>query len=111
MPNNPAIADPTAWGSYGLFGLLAAYHVLPDEHPHALWDEAINATRGISAIRRALLRANGDVLRARLLYVGCGLDGSLCSAPTVARINARLERALQRWREGRSLASGRSRSS
>jgi hypothetical protein len=98
MPDNPAVNDPAAWGSYGLFGLLAAYHVTPHEHPHVLWNPIANTQRGVTAIKRALQRANGDVRSARLLYVGCGLDGSLCSARYAAGVIARLQNAAHRWR-------------
>ena len=97
MPNNPAIDDPSAWGSYGLFGLLAAYHVQRTEHPQVLWDAALNTRRGVAAVKHALARASGDVRSARLLYVGCGLDGSLCSREHVARVDARLRSALAHW--------------
>ena len=80
LQDNPAINDPSVWGSYGLFGLLAAYHVQPHEHPHALWNPTVNAQRGVAAVRHAIDTAHGDVRAARLLYVGCGLDGRLCSA-------------------------------
>jgi hypothetical protein len=98
LPDNSAISDGTIWGSYGLFGLLAAYHVGAREHPQALWDPTLNAQRGVSAIKHALRRAQGDVRAARLLYVGCGLDGSLCSASYADRVAARLQSAAQRWR-------------
>lgn len=98
LRDNPAISDPTVWGSYGLFGLLAAYHAGPQEHPHALWDPTVNTQRGVAAIKRALLRANGDIRAARLLYVGCGLNGSLCSAKYAAGVTARLQIVAQRWR-------------
>ena len=97
MPRNPAIDNPAAWGKYGLFGLLAAYHVRPTEHPHVLWNAAVNATRGIAAVRLALERARGDMRTARLLYLGCGADGSLCSPAHVAQIDARLIDAAERW--------------
>jgi hypothetical protein len=97
MPLNPAIDDPTVWGSYGLFGLLAAYHVQPHEHPHVLWDPTVNARRGVTTLKRMLARAAGDVRAARLLYVGCGLDGSLCSPEHVAQVDSRLRTVAQRW--------------
>jgi hypothetical protein len=97
MPQNPAIDDPDAWGSYGLFGLLAVYHVQPNEHPHVLWDPSLNARRGVAAVKHALERAGSDVRAARLLYVGCGLDGSLCSAERVAQVDSRLRAAARRW--------------
>jgi hypothetical protein len=98
LPDNPAINDPSAWGSYGLFGLLAAYHVQPREHPHVLWDPEWNAQRGVAAVKHALNRAAGDVRGARLLYVGCGLDGSRCSLKYRQRTEALLRNAARRWR-------------
>jgi hypothetical protein len=97
LRDNPAINDPTAWGSYGLFGLLAAHHVGSHEHPHALWDPRVNTARGVGAIKRAMQRANGDIRAARLLYVGCGLDGSFCSESYAARVVARIQDAARRW--------------
>ena len=97
MPDNPAINDPSAWGSYGLFGLLAAYHVGPSEHPRVLSDPQVNAQRGVAAVKDVLKRANNDVRAARLLYVGCGLDGSRCSPKVVTRIESRLRAAAARW--------------
>ena len=99
MPCNLAIDDPTAWGRYGLFGLLAAYHVYPDEHPRVLSDPAVNAARGIPLLKRTLDSAGGDVRSARRFYVGCGLDGSLCSAERLAELDARLTAAARRWLE------------
>ena len=100
LPDNPAIKDPAAWGSYGLFGLLAAYHVAPTEHPHVLFNPLLNAQRGVAAVKHALAHANGDLRSARLFYVGCGLDGSLCSAQSVARIEGRLSSVARRWIAG-----------
>jgi hypothetical protein len=101
LVGNPAIDDPSAWGSYGLFGLLAAYHVQPREHPHVLWDPEWNAQRGVAAVRNALNRAAGDVRGARLLYVGCGLDGSRCSRKYLQRTDALLQKAARRWQAPR----------
>ena len=98
MPNNPAIDAPGVWGSYGLFGLLAAYHVQPDEHPNVLWDPARNVQRGVTAIKHALQRTKGDTEQARLLYVGCGADGENCSPGYAASVVARFRNALIRWR-------------
>jgi hypothetical protein len=98
MPDNPAINYPTVWGSYGLFGLLAAHHVGSHEHPHGLWNPTVNTQRGVGALKHALKRASGDVRAARLLYVGCGLDGSLCSPTYVARVIARLQKVASHWR-------------
>lgn len=97
LPENPAIDDPGAWASYGLFGLLAAYHAGPKEHPHVLLDPQTNATRGVGAIKHALERAHGDPDAARLLYVGCSRDGSHCSPSYGSRVVTRLRSALARW--------------
>lgn len=70
-PDNPGIAEPDLWGAYGLFQLLAAYHLLPNEHPTVLFDANINARRGIAAIASALRKTGGDVVQARRLSV-CG---------------------------------------
>lgn len=97
MPDNPAIRDPSAWGSYGLFGLLAPYHVGPLEHPHVLWDAALNTQRGVAAVKHALESAHGDIRSARLLYVGCGWHGSRCSRKYIAQTDKRLRAATRNW--------------
>jgi hypothetical protein len=98
LQDNPARHDPSAWHSYGLFQLLAPYHVGPLEHPSVLLDPRTNAERGVRFLGQLLSRARGDVYAARLAYVGCGLDGSRCAAADVERIRARLHAALERWR-------------
>ena len=97
MAHNPAREDPSAWRSYGLFGLLAAYHARPDEHPRVLLDPEINADRGVATIARLLRQHGGDAVAARLAYVGCGADGSRCSAAYSAEVRARFLAALHRF--------------
>jgi hypothetical protein len=97
LPENPAVDDPSAWGSYGLFGLLAALHVAPHENPQVLWDAALNAHRGVATIKQALDRTHGDLRAARLLYVGCGADGSRCSRKYLVQTEARLRVVAQKW--------------
>jgi len=95
--HNPARLVPAAWHSYGLFQLLAPYHVKPMEHPRVLLNPAVNADRGCAEIRRLLTRAKGDVRSARLAYVGCGFGGTLCAKLIVDQYTARLNEALQRF--------------
>jgi Transglycosylase SLT domain len=57
---HPHRSEREAWHSYGLFQLLAPYHVRMDEHPRVLLDPAINAARGVAALKRLLDRHNGD---------------------------------------------------
>lgn len=94
---NPARNDPEAWHSYGLFQLLAPYHVKPLEHPRVLLNPAVNADRGCAEIRRLLTRARGDVRSARLAYVGCGFGGTLCAALVVDGYTKKLAEALERY--------------
>lgn len=97
LAKNPARTDPTVWKSYGLYQTLAAHHCPPNEHPRVLLDPHRNAQIGCTFIASLLKKANGDVRKARLAYVGCGLDGKLCKAEDVAKTLARLDTALKRW--------------
>lgn len=97
LANNPARTDPSAWHSYGVFQLLAAYHVAPHEHPSVLYDAQTNVQRGVQAIRGLLERAQGDVYAARLAYVGCGFGGDKCEPQRVNEIRTRLSQALSHW--------------
>ena len=97
LAQNPARLDPTVWASYGLFQLLAAHHVAPLEHPHALYNPKRNAEGGVRFIASLLQKAGGDVRRARLAYVGCGLDGTRCDPEYRDKVIAKLEEALRQW--------------
>jgi soluble lytic murein transglycosylase-like protein len=99
LVNNPARLEPKAWHSYGLFQLLAPWHVDADQHPRSLLDPATNARKGVAAIKRALKQAKGNPYAARLAYVGCGVDGSACDADTVRNVREKLRKALAK-REG-----------
>lgn len=98
LAHNPARDDPSAWHSYGLFQLLAPYWVEPFEHPRQLLDPSVNADRGVRFIGQLLAKHHGNVEAARLEYVGCGPDGSRCSAELVAQVRTSLARSLQKWR-------------
>jgi hypothetical protein len=67
---NPARTSPKEWFSYGLFQLLAPYHVGPSEHPRVLWDPAINAARGVAVLKQLMRKHGGDVAQVRLAYAG-----------------------------------------
>lgn len=97
LQSNPARLEPEVWHSYGLFQLLAPYHVLPLEHPRVLLDPVINADRGTAAIATHLERANGEVLAARFSYVGGGVAGSLLSPPQRQIVRESLQRALEQF--------------
>jgi Transglycosylase SLT domain len=97
LANNPDRERRELWHSYGLFQLLACYHVLDTESPLRLYDPVVNAERGCAAIARLIRRTKGDVRGARLAYVGCGYDGSQCSAAIVARVSRELEHALEKF--------------
>lgn len=94
---NPARDQPDQWHSYGLFQLLAPYHVRPLEHPRRLLDPHVNADRGCEAIAHLLLRTSGDVQRARFGYIGGGLDGERISAGHRILTSTRLSLALSRF--------------
>jgi len=102
--SNPARGDARAWHSYGLFQLLAPYHVRPEEHPRTLLDPQTNAVRGITQIRALLRRAGGDVAGARLAYIGCGLDGKKCSELVQEQALARFAPVYQRWADSEGAA-------
>jgi len=97
LAQNPARLEPAAWHSYGLYQLLAPYHVKAKEHPRELLDARVNADRGVAFIGRLLKQNGGDVVAARLAYVGCGADGSRCSTEHVEKVKARLQSALDKW--------------
>lgn len=102
--HNPARGDPSAWHSYGLFGLLAPYHVRPNEHPHVLWDPEINAERGIQTIKRLLHRTNHDLAATRLSYVGCGSQGQRCADEYATKVLERFAEVYGRWRHLEGIA-------
>lgn len=92
LEKNPWRNAPELWHSYGLFQLLAPYHVQPAEDPRALLDPRINILRGVGFIRNLLLRHKGDVSAARLAYTGNPGD------PEVrADITSKFAAALGKW--------------
>lgn len=68
--SSPYRNQPELWHSYGLFQLLAPYHVKGDEDPRILFDPQVNAERGIAFLRRLLLAHHGDLNKVRLYYTG-----------------------------------------
>ena len=98
LRENPARSDPTVWHSYGLFQLLACYHVRSDEHPSVLYDPMLNADRGCAFIARLLAQVSGNVESARLRYVGLPLESE--STATARRETlTRLRQALSRFED------------
>lgn len=97
LAHNPARDDAGAWHSYGLFQLMACYHVEPNEHPTKLIDPLINAERGCKAIARLYQRTKGDPVSARLAYVGCGYRGERCDAKRCDQVVRNLMKALERF--------------
>lgn len=89
--DNPARLEPWKWHSYGLFQLLAPYHVLPNEDPTVLFDPVINAQRGVETIKRLLVRSGGDPIKARLLYTGATRKAASIQAEITQRISVALE--------------------
>lgn len=97
LAQNPALHDPYAWHSYGLYQLLAPYHVPAHMHPRELLRPSLNAEIGIRYIATLLRQAGGDPAKARLAYVGCGLDGKRCSETTRATVLAAFAAAYEHW--------------
>lgn len=97
LQSNPDRLTPEVWHSYGLFQLLAPYHVQPLERPAVLLDPVINADRGCAAIALHLAKAQGDVLAARFSYVGGGVAGSRLSPPQRQIVREQLQRALEQF--------------
>jgi hypothetical protein len=94
---NPAREDPDCWHSYGLFQLLACFHVGDNEHPSALLDPARNADLACKFIRGLLDRTRDDPEAARLLYVGLPLEGASTEQDR-QKVLANLRAALERFR-------------
>jgi Transglycosylase SLT domain len=89
--DNPARLEPWKWHSYGLFQLLAPYHVGRLEDPVVLLDPAINTRRGVAAIKRFLKRCDGDPIRARILYTGASGKPEAVQQEIRTRITAALQ--------------------
>lgn len=68
--DNPWRDEAPRWHSYGLFQLLAPYHVQGREDPRSLLNPTTNAQRGVALIKRLLVKYNGDVNAARIAYTG-----------------------------------------
>lgn len=68
--NHPFRSDRALWHSYGLFQLLAPYHVKMNENPLVLLDPEINAQRGIAFLARLMRKHAGNVDAVRLAYTG-----------------------------------------
>lgn len=97
LEGNPCRNTPELWHSYGLFQLMACYHIAEAEHPKRLLNPTINADRGCEYIARLLKKTKGEVRAARLAYVGCGFDGRLCDERRVSKICDQLQVALNRY--------------
>ncbi len=96
LASNPWRNVPNLWRSYGLFQLLAPFHVQGNEHPHVLLDPLLNTQRGVRAVRAVLEQSGGNLYEARRRYVGCG-PGTACNADVLGRIDAAWAQSLQRW--------------
>lgn len=68
--SNPYRAIPKLWHAYGLFQLLAPYHVRGNESPLVLLDPQINVERGVRRLRELIALTDGDLDEVRLRYVG-----------------------------------------
>ena len=96
--NNPWRNQPELWHSYGLFQLLAPFHLEGHEHPHTLLHPVINAQRGVRAVKHAVDLSSGDLYEARRRYVGCG-PGTACDSNPAQRqrIDSAWQQTLQKW--------------
>lgn len=96
LSRNPYRLDPALWHAYGLFQLLAPFHVLEHEDPRALLDPLTNTQRGVRAVRSVLEKAQGNLYDARRRYVGCGPE-SACAASELQRIDQAWTETLRKW--------------
>lgn len=84
--------------AYGPFQLQARFHLLAGESPQKLLELKVNVSRGVSAIKAVLERAQGDVLVARLMYV-CGRRFMVgCSEKRREEIRESWAAVWERWR-------------
>lgn len=67
---SPFFAQSPLWHSYGLFQLLAPYHVQRNEDPRVLLDPRTNADRGTAFLAALLKRYGDDWDTVRLAYAG-----------------------------------------
>lgn len=88
---NPFRSQPQLWHSYGLFQLLAPYHVKGAESPLVLLDPKVNTERGVRVLRRLLYEHRGDPDLVRLHYT----NGDAADASTQARILSAWHKSLQ----------------
>lgn len=68
--DNPHRWQRALWHSYGLFQLLAPYHVRGNESPLVLLDPLVNIDRGVKHLARLMKRHAGDLDAVRLAYTG-----------------------------------------
>lgn len=90
--SSPFRADRKLWHAYGLFQLLAPYHVRGNESPLVLLDVPTNVERGVKRLRE-LLAVSKDLDEVRLRYVG----GMRLSPERQAPILHEWRNALQRY--------------
>ena len=67
---SPYRSIPQIWHSYGLFQLLAPYHVSAQEDPRILFDPQVNTDRAMVALGRLVKKHGGDWDAIRLAYAG-----------------------------------------
>jgi len=97
LQGNPYLMDRELWVSYGVYQLLAPFHLHyhdPMANPRSLLNLNTNVRVGVAKIKR-LLSKYGDPLAARMAYV-CG-SPSACSTSRAELIASRLESKAGRW--------------
>lgn len=93
--------------AYGPFQLQARFHLREGEGPLTLLHLPTNVERGVETIKRALRVAEGDVLKARFMYV-CGRQFlRSCSSSKLLWIHSSWSRTWRRWRNWRHTVSTR----
>ena len=103
--DSPFRDQPELWHSYGLFQLLAPFHIRTyDEDPRVLLQPLVNAARGVARIGNLARRHGGDLDKMRLHYVfGTAATQSPRRAQVLDRFHAALavEGAEHRQEQGK----------
>ncbi len=96
--DNPARTDPSAWHSYGLYRLPAAFYSAGNQHPKELLDPTWNATLALGNIAKLYRTYHGSWDAARLAFV-CGSPTG-CPPAQAQQILAMTHEYLKKWEGG-----------